>query len=223
MKARPTTLRLLASQVINALTKNANTRDSAYDERVVVLKLRQVANELMKGEWRQAYINGERTVTEHFIATYIVDVKEDEKKKLCYADVPANYMSLPNHTGIQRVAPITGDDERDRAMIPINPFGMDVYGDLNAGILEGQRCYETDRRKIWFRARFGKNLLEDGIKEVEVKLVAIDPEDVTPDDIFPLPPELHSELVDRTLQYFGAGQAVQQDLVNNNTANPNKE
>jgi hypothetical protein len=219
MKARPTTLRILTSQVIDALTKNAHTRDSAYDERVVMLKLRQIANELMKGEWRQAYIDGERTITEHFIATYILDVKLDEERNLCYIDIPANYLNLPNHTGVQRVAPLTGLREKDKAMIPINPFGMDVYGDLNAGIVEGQWCYEVDRRKIWFRPRFGKNPIQDYISRVEVKVVAIDPEDTSPDDIFPLPPELHSTLIDRAMNYFSATQQVNQDFVNDNNDN----
>lgn len=219
MKTRPTTLRILSAQVIDALTKNTHTRDSAYDERVVILKLRQIANELMKGEWRQAYIDGERTVSEHFIATYLCDVELNEERRLCYANIPANYMSLPNHTGVQRVAPATGKTDKDKAMIPINPFEMDIYGGLNAGMLEGQLCYETDRGKIWFRSRFGKNLIDEGIKKVEVKVVAIDPVDVAPDDIFPLPPELHASLVDRVFEYFGVAQGIQQDLVNNNNNN----
>lgn len=213
------TLRKLASQIRRILTKGVS-RDSQYKEKVVVIHVRQSINEVIKGGWEQAGKGGKKSISEHYIATYYLPVKNDPKIKRDYVDVSFAYLNIGNHQGIQRVAPVE-DDVVKKAMIPVMPMIMDLYGDSAVGLIEGQWGYEPAKGKLLFTEKCGKTLTDKGIKEVEVKSVGVDPDDIGMDDPLMIPPEIENLVIKTTLELLGLSEQAIKDMLND--SNPDSK
>lgn len=211
-----TTLNKLSEQVIWLLEKGAKPIDSKLNKQVIARELRQIIHKVIKGEWRQAQADDDKTVDSHYIATFKnITVQLDEDYDKCYSVLPAGYIYLYNHTGIQQVRPMTGDRNVDRPMIPINPGDSFLYDQLNSGreVLKGQWCYEPDRDKVWFTEKNGHKLTDAGIDKVEIKMVSIDPSDVEDTDTLPLPPELEHDVLMAALALHGYNPQEAADVI----------
>jgi hypothetical protein len=191
----------MAQMVIDRLSGGDPSQDSHLDERVVIRYLRMAADGICAGQIAQAWTNGQRTVDSHYIATFNDIVVSAGTGGRNYALIPSyGYISLPNQTGIQRVAPLRADGSYGPAMIPINPNEMDIYGSITENILGKQWYYEPDRGRVWFGKRDGKTLLQAEITKVQIKVVTLDPQSVGSDDPIPIPPEVQLQIIGQVIE-----------------------
>lgn len=209
------TLRELAWQVRRIIQKGEVSSDYQIGEREVMKIIREVAYKLMKTNWFEMRNLQDKTPDAHFVADfYNQDVKTDNSLFMDYTDLPASYMSLPDNSGVYAVRPMPSqDDQNPKAMIPIQPFDMDIFNNLPAGALEQQWCYEIRRDKIYYHKKSGKRPSEKGITKVIISLASIDPQSVGANDRFPVPPEMHFDLISQTLQVFGMAEQQIKDMV----------
>lgn len=208
-----TTIKKLAEQVIRLLEAGTQPVDSKLSQQVISREIRQIIHVRIRGDMRQAYIDGEKTVDSHYVGTYEVDVKTDGQDR-CYIDLP-QYMYLYSHAGVQQIRPLTGSKKTDRPMIPIMPNEMYLYDRINAGreVLKSQWCYELHRDKAYFTEKDGKTLIEKKIKKVEVQSVGVSVDNIADSDIVPLPPEMEMDVINECLALHGYEAKQAADMV----------
>lgn len=214
----PTTLRMMVSQVRRMLERGDVPRDTSFDEREIAKVIRDNAHYQLKGEWFELKKAGYNVVDSHYVAQFDnVAVKEDPDTYLCYSDLPAEYVALPEGLGIQRVAPMPSyRNQNPDAFIPIPPNFEDIWGNLPAGMMEHQFGFKPARGKIIYTRKGQHSPLGDGIKKVSVSLVIISPEDISMDAHFPAPPEIRNTIIQQTLEMFGIRMTESRDNLNNN-------
>jgi hypothetical protein len=214
-----TSWKIIAEQCIKLL-EGKITADSKYDIREVIRLAKGVANKLLVATIRQAWLDGEKSVDTHYIATFrMVEIKTDETLNECYTDLPSTYIYLYNHTGIQRVVPVTREKSRGPALIPIAPYEMDIYVNLPAGSLDNEWAFEPDRDKIWFKKDPKGNLITKKYTHVDITLISTDLEGLKDTDPLPIPSELFDDIIRGTLEILAPTKQIPVDTVNDN--NPN--
>lgn len=197
-----TTINKLSEQIMRLLEAGTKSVDSKLSKQVIALEIRQAIHAVMRGEMRQATIDGEKTVDSHYVGTFSRTVLEDSKGRN-YITLPS-YVYLYGHQGIQQISPLT-DRGEDRPMIPIMPNEMFLFDQLTAGkeTLRNQWCYELKKDKAIFSKKDDETLIDEGITSVEVEAVSIDPDDVGNSDTLPLPPELEMMVIKEVLSLHG--------------------
>jgi hypothetical protein len=196
------TISTIAERAITIIKDGDSARGASIDERDVMSFVRNILSAKMRGDIQQAFVDGEETVSEQFVGTFELPVQEDSNGE-CFVDMSYSYLNLYNHRGIQRVAPIRDDGAEDRAMIPIAPYEMDIYKDLNAGKeVVRQWCYYPVRGKLRFERKQGKNL-KTVYPKVAVSMVTIDPNLVGNDEPLPLPANYYYETLTEVLKILG--------------------
>lgn len=214
-----TSFAIMAEQVIKILEAR-DTSDSRYDEREVIRLLRNQANKLLMADTRQAWVDGERTVDVHYIANYRdIDIKTDSTTGEIYSDIPATYLPLYTHKGIQRVVPVDSSNKRGRSLVPIDPFEMDIYRRLPAGGLDGLWCYEPRIDKIIYPLNYQNQPITKKYKKVDMELVSINFYNKGDDDQIPLPENLYDDMIKGVLEILLPVSTKPVDIVNDN--NPN--
>lgn len=211
------TLKKLSDQVLRLLSAGLKTKDSKLTIEAIQTEIRQVTHKLIKGEWFAMKNDGEHVVNTLYVATYRdVAVQLDSDRNRCYALLPCYPIALPNHLGIQEVKPQTEDTHEYVAMIPINPMELELFRSLNVGqeILSDSWCFEPARDRVWFTERDDETLLDAGFEEVEMKLVVIDPAQVSATDPYPIDPALEIDLIKEVLMLHGYSAKEAADLVN---------
>lgn len=212
------TPKYLANQLHRIISKGDVVVDTPYDIRDLILLVKQVANEMIIGEWSSSYQLGQRTVDEHFVATYKNQTVKVDANGDNYIDIPVNYVNLPNHTGIQRIIPENTSSKFYKALIPIPPYAMDIYASLPAGALEQQFGFMPGREIIKFTKRNGRTMLDELLDTVEVSLVVIAPEDLGDNDYIPIPSNLEYTLLKECLRILGVSEEkVKDELLDDNT------
>lgn len=222
-----TTIKTLALQTIRLLEGGGRVVDGDYDERVVMRHIRQAVASQIKADWVASREFGDLNVGAQMIGVFRgCEVQEDtEYEGRNYINLPGAYVNIYNGKGIQRVRPQTKSPSKNRAMIPINPFDMDLYEAIESGIevLRGQFCWEPSRDRIYFTEKNDKTLLDEGIKKVEVTMVTIDPNTVGDNDNYPIPQDMEQAVIAQVLQLYGyTGQEVDDMLNDNNSTKRDK-
>lgn len=213
-----TSFNIMAEQV-QKLVEGRITADKRYDKREIVRLLRHQANRILMAETRQAWIDGERSMDVHYIATYRdVEIKENNYGEQ-YAEIPATFLPIYNHKGIQRVVPVDTSHKRGRALVPIDPFEMDIYRRLPAGGLEGLWCYEPRTDIIIFPLNYKNQSIKTKYKRVDMEIVSINFDGKTDDDQIPLPENLYDDMIKGVLEILLPVSAKPVDVVSDN--NPN--
>ena len=218
-----TTVRKLQAQVSRLLEKGPRTRDSKLSPAYVQELIRQSAHKLLKAEHYQNMNDGERTVNPLVIATYTATVLNDSTRHRNYVATPGYPMNLPETHGIFQVRPLTGQVAVDKAMIPLDPFELEMFSSSSAGaeVFKDQFMFEPDRDKIWFTENNGVTLLNftPAITTVEIRQALIDPTQVDENDNFPVPPEMETDIIRDVLSYHGYTGGEIHDMIND--GNPN--
>ena len=133
--------------------------------------------------------------------------------------LPVQYVALIDNQGVQRVWPQMEDEIDYTEMIPVPDGAQEIYRSLSVNdALVGIWTYSLVRDKLYFGRMDGDTLLEKEIEKVDVDIVVISPVDVLDTDPFPLPPELHFDLIQQTIQLFAPNpervrQVVTQEIV----------
>ncbi len=217
-----TTLKKIANQVIRLLSAGPKPKDSKLDVRYIMTEVRQAVNSSIKREHFTVMNDGRRDVTPLAIATYRdCPVLNDELFDRNYIELPSFYIQLPDGVGLQQVRPQTGNASTDRPMIIVNPHEINmIEGSLfSLEVAKDQWIAEPDRRKIWFSELNYQTLLDLNIESVEIKIVVVDPDQVTEDEPLPIDPASELDIIIQVLQLHGYTAREAADLVNN--SNPN--
>jgi hypothetical protein len=214
-----TSWRIIAEQIQKIIEGRA-TSDSRYDLRELIRLAKGVASKLVFGEIRQAFVDGERTVDSHFLATYKdLVIKIDESTGDNYIDIPGSFMHLYGGQGIQRIVTVDKQGKRGQALIPIMPWEQDIYANLPAGALEGEFCFEADRTKIFFKNNDKDVSLTKKYPKVDVTLVSTDIFELKDTDQLSIPEEIFDNIIRGTLEILLPTKQIPVDVVNDNSSN----
>ncbi|KYG76907.1 hypothetical protein AWW68_18800 [Roseivirga spongicola] len=214
------TLKYLAQQVIRMLSKGTPSKDSRLDEREIAESLRQELASSVYDKWYEAKKNKWETINPRLLSTFTLPVSIDTSEKANYVSVGVPYIHLPDGTGIWSVRPVTTKSAINKAMIPTRPQEMDVYHGTITKALEGQFSWFALDDRIYFTKRWGKTLLDEGVKNVLVTLVTVANENIGITDVLPISPEQRKTIVDATLQKYASLMGIMPDEVNDNSSVP---
>lgn len=209
----------LSSQVLQLLTRI--DKDIQVDRREVMDALRQGSIKFLKQDYFEKLQAGQRFVDPHYVAKFsnlpvLVDEGRYDRN---YIEIPCQFVALPDNEGIQRVWPVTKEEEDYIEMIPV-PYGNEeIYRNLSIkNALVGVWTYSVTKDRIYF-SRNGEYTLKDKkIDSVDIDVVIVSPLDVGDEDPFPLPPEYHLDLITSVVQIFApnterAHQVVTQEVI----------
>lgn len=221
------TVSILSERIHRLLKKGNVSRDTEWDDRDFEYLVRDAAAKLIKGDWYETRNEGGKNIDSRYVATFTVPVVKNANGDNYCAIPVSNWLRLPDEAGIQSCRPDMATlstkktkENEFRAFIPIPNRFLDVYANLPAGALEGQHGYMIRKDKIVFTKRYEKTVLDNGIKNVEMDIVTVDPAAVGLDEPLPLPAEMVSLLLIEVLQVFGISGQNAKDLINNE--NPDK-
>ena len=96
------TLKKLACQFIDDISGN-RTSDSRIDERDVILKIRQLMNEVMNLKYFEKYQEGDKSPISLYIYTYQLTMQHDTTLNRAYVTLPDFYATLPHNRGIHEI------------------------------------------------------------------------------------------------------------------------
>ena len=199
------TLRKLAYQYLDTVSGGGMTNDSRIDERDVIIKIRQLMQEVMALNYFGKYQEGDRSAVSMYIASYKLTPEFDKELKQCKIDIPEFYMSLPYNRGVHRAFFI--DKPYKDFILQHNPG---VSSNLPAGKVFGQNYAFLEGLKMVIR-----NVNQEPgttLPKVVLQLIIPAPDSVGPDDPLPIIPEQQAEILRRLRAEW---QPIPQDLVNN--------
>jgi hypothetical protein len=210
----------LSSQVLLLLTRI--DKDLQIDRREVMDALRQGAMKFMKQDYFETLKNGQRFIDPHYVAKFknIPILKDSTRFDKNYVELPTQYVSLKNNEGVQRVWPVTEEEEDYIEMIPVPDGAEEVYRNLTVNdALIGVWTYSLQRDRLYFGKKNGNTLLEEEISNVDIDIVVISPVDVGDEDPFPLPVEYHFDLIVSVLEVFSPNQERVRDIITQEVVN----
>src|SRR3990167_1901611 len=211
-----TSLNIFADRIIKLLEGRLSS-ENRLDRREVVRMIRDATNTLLLAELKKSYEEGESTVDVYYIATYSnLEIEQDDNTEMYFTTIPASYIFLPNHIGIQHVFPIDRENRRGPALIPISPGEMEIYKNLPAGALEGEHCYEPDRDKIWYPQNDRGEEITKRYDSVDMKVVSINYANIDDDAQIPIRAELYKAIMDSVIDTCIKGFQLPVDRVNDN-------
>jgi hypothetical protein len=192
-----TTLRILANQFIDDISGQSKTADSRWDEREVVLKIRQLLNEVMILAYFGKYQEGDRSAITQYISTYKLPLQNDSDLNRAFVTLPEGYAALPYNRGIHRVFFKRDDENYKDVVISHNPsIGQNTKAgrvpDVVYGYLEGFN--------VFFR-----NLSvepDDDPLTVVAQLIIAAPDTIGLNDPLPVVPEQVSEVMKRLMASY---------------------
>lgn len=206
------TLLQLAYQFIDDMSGGAQTSDSKLDERDVILKIRQIMNEIMVLKYFEKYQEGDRSAISLYISTYELTLEKDANRNITFVTIPEFYAQLPYNRGIHRAWLKQDSDEGEFNDIVISHQPA-VSSKLRAGNVPGIKYGYLEGFKLVLRnVQFDKTP-----QKAFIQLIIAAPDSIGINDPLPVVPEQQSEIYKRLMAIY---RPVPQDLTNN--ANPNR-
>jgi len=200
------TLRKLAYQFIDDVSGGGKTTDSKLDEREVILKIRQILNEVMALKYFEKYQEGDRSAISMYISTYSLTVHHDTDLNRAYIALPEFNASLPYNRGLHRMWLKSDNDQRD-IVISHNPG---ISSRIKAGQVAGVNYAHQEGLKVILR-----NIAIEPDKEPETvitQLIIAGPDSIGKNDPLPIIPEQQSEVLKILMAFY---KPTPQDLVIN--------
>ncbi len=182
-------LNSLSSQIIRQLSGGNPSTDTTLLRRDIILRIRQVMNELLKLEILTKRSIGDRTPVTQYIATYsAVSFAYDETVGEYWFNLMENYLALPYNRAIHSIF-VTGDPASQ--LIRRNqPYVTNV---LRSSQLEGQQGYYVEG----IRVILDQPLVVKTKDKLTYKLFIAAPETLENDDTLPVIPEQEAEIIRR--------------------------
>lgn len=199
------TLRKLAYQYLDTVSGGGMTNDSRIDERDVIIKIRQLMQEVLALNYFGKYQEGDRSAVSTYIASYQLTPEIDKELKQTKVAIPEFYMSLPYNRGIHRAFFI---DKPYKDFILQHSPG--VSSNLPAGKVHGEVYAFVEGFKMVIR-----NVNQEPgsqLPKVVIQLIIPAPDSIGPEDMLPIIPEQQAEILRRLRAEW---QPIPQDLVNN--------
>ena len=203
------TLRSLAWQFIDDFSGGGKTVDSKLDERDVILKIRQIINEILPLQLYKNYAEGDVSGPAMYIATYELTLLNDADRNLAYITLPEFHTSLPYNRGIHRIY-LKDDPYRDIVISHQPGIGANLKAGNVAGINYGfQEGLKFILRNVSVEP-------DEEPKKVIYQPIIAAPDTIGINDPLPIIPEQQGEILKRLMIIY---RPVPQDL----TPNGNKD
>lgn len=156
----------LAEQILRQLEGGDVAAESKYDLREIELLVSQVSAKLIKYSiYESQKIEGEFNISGSYIATFTnIRVKRNIDRDVTYAEIPSEYIVLPNNRGVWGVY---ADGNEVTPFIPLQNLGKSFLSVRNVLPLQGRIGYEIKDKRVYFT----DNIIKRGIESVSIELV----------------------------------------------------
>jgi hypothetical protein len=200
------TLRTIAWQFLDDISGGGVTKDTRFDEREIILKIRQLLNEVLMLSVFQKAQEGDRSAITTYISRYELLVVVDKEK--AYVTIPEFFTGQAYNRGIHRIF-LKRDPYKD-FIISHNPG---VSKNLGAGNVYGENYVFIEGYTMIFRNLKLPKSPTALDKTVVLQLIIAAPDSIGINDILPVLPEHQTEILKRLkAQYI----PTPQDPTNNN-------
>ena len=214
------TKRKLAEQALRIIQGGAIRDDAEIDIREVMMNIEQERDKLVRQELFQLLQMGENYISGSFVTSYNVSVETDNVKDMYFSKIPVTPLSLPNDMGVVQVSFI---QDQYNPFIRMNTGQLGLYHGMPSESALGKVGFfienslefsqETSQgTKIFYNKGMKK---KDCNKEILVKVVTVS-EDIAPDDIFPVSPEMQAVIVRNVVELYSVMRNAIADEQNDN-------
>lgn len=185
-----TTLYKISEQIQRLYAKQfadkENLKPKLHPEEIRLV-VNQVTNELLDMKPKVGMRVGTTSIPSCMIATYpSIDVANNGG---VYTSVlPAHPLQLPFDIGVWHISSVSGGTP----LIPLPSAYSDLLHGLDEKLLENQVGFTVEGRTVTYTG--------DPSGPVKIKLLVVDVGLLEPNDPYPIPPELESTLIERSLQ-----------------------
>lgn len=207
------TLRKLAWQFIDDIKGDGITTDSRLDEREIILKIRQILNEVMVLKYFEKYQEGDRSAITLYISTYQLTILHDSVLNRAYVTLPEFYASLPYNRGVHRIF-LKEDIDSDNFKDVVISHHPGVSANLRAGNVAGIIYGYLEGLNVVFRNISVEP--DDEPTSAFVQLIISAPDQIGLNDPLPIIPEQQSEVLKRLMASY---RPTPQDLAINANQN----
>lgn len=197
----------MAWQFLDDISGQGVTKDTRFDEREIVLKIRQLMNEVLALKLFDKYNEGDRGALSIYIASYPLILQRDTANDRAYVTLPEFYTGLPYNRGIHRI--FLKKKQYKDIIISHNPgIGQNV----GAGNVHGEfYAYIEGFTMVFRNIAIEPDTLDDD-KTIVVQLLIAAPDKIAMDDALPIIPEQQNEILKRLMIQY---RPTPQDPTNN--------
>ena len=204
-----TTKTQLAEQIIRILNSGDTTHDNSIDPRELLLAIEQERDRLVRLRLFESLSQGEGGIPGDVVSTFdSITIKKDTVKNLLYSLLPGRIMSLPKDMGILHVS-YTKDQYN--AFVRMPNGSLSLYNGLVASMIGGRGGYWLEGDRIYYNSS-----VDDCCGNTVIVKIVMNSGDVDPDDIFPIPPDMESEVIRNVMQLYAPMKTVPNDEQNDN-------
>mgnify|MGYP003113593848 CR=1 FL=1 len=204
-----TTKNQLAEQIIRILNSGDTTHDNSIDPRELLLAIEQERDRVVRMRLFESLERGQGEIPGDIISTFDnIMIKRDTTKDLLYSSLPGRIMSLPKDMGIVHVS-YTKDQYN--AFVRMPNGSLSLYNGLVSSMIGGRGGYWLEGDRIYYNSA-----IDDCCGNTVIVKMVMNSGDVNPDDIFPIPSDLESEVIRNVLQLYAPMKNIPNDEVNDN-------
>lgn len=214
------TKRKLAEQALRIIQGGAIRDDAEIDIREVMMNIEQERDKLVRQELFQLLQMGENYISGSFVTSYNVTVETDNIKDMFFSKLPVTPLSLPNDMGVVQVSFI---QDQYNPFIRMNTGQLGLYNGMPSETAFGKVGFfienslefsqeSSQGTKIFYNKGMKK---KDCTKEILVKVVTVS-EDIGPDDVFPVAPEMQAVIVRNVVELYSVMRNAIADEQNDN-------
>jgi len=204
-----TTKNQLAEQIIRILNSGDITHDNSIDSRELILAIEQERDRLVRMRLFESLSRGQGEIPGDVISTFDdIIIKKDTTKNLLYSSLPGRIMSLPKDMGIVHVS-YTKDQYN--AFVRMPNGSLSLYNGLLSSMIGGRGGYWLEGDRVYYNGA-----IDDCCGNTVIIKMVMNSGDVNPDDIFPIPSDLESEVIRNVLQLYAPMKNIPNDEVNDN-------
>lgn len=203
------TLKQIAALHIDRLSGGSQSKDSQIKYRSTIMKIRAIANSILRIEALRNRDEGDRTAIGFCVASY--DLTVTKSNGSAEVTLPEFYMQLPYNAGIKRVFPKGKGQGNYDYVLDSNPG---ISSNTRAGQYSAYKFYWPEGLKLKFRKVYDE---PDEDLQVTVQILVAAPDSIGESDPLPITSDMVEEILKRL--WIMDNPQMPSDKLNNN--NPN--
>jgi len=216
------TKRKLAEQALRIIQGGAIRDDAEIDIREVMMNIEQERDKLVRqsifeslqiaGGYGATSINGS------FVTSYVLDVETDNIKDMKFSKIPVTPISLPNDMGVVQASFV---QDQYKPFMRMSTGQLGLYHGMPSEAALGRIGYFVENSLEFSQDSsqgtkiFYNKGMKNCSKQVLVKVVTVS-EDIDPDDIFPVTPEMQSMIIRNVVELYSIMRNATSDEQNDN-------
>ena len=216
------TKRKLAEQALRIIQGGAIRDDAEIDIREVMMNIEQERDKLVRQEiFESLQITGSygaTSVNGSFVTSYIVDVETDNVKDMKFSKLPVTPISLPSDMGVVQASFV---QDQYKPFMRLSTGQLGLYSGMPSEAALGRIGFFVENSLQFSQESsqgtkiFYNKGMKNCKKQVLVKVVTVS-EDIAPDDIFPVTPEMQSIIIRNVVELYSIMRNAMSDEQNDN-------